>query len=178
MIGVGRIVCIGPSKTPPSFSPRHPLDMQTVQNPLFRQFPTIYWFVVNLTPRKTTLLSLNISDFSFFYLKTELPLHPRKNHPLFPSNPPLTMGGHPKNKTLLKWELRYCVILSAYFLVLEWFAVCIELQGEWVQNGSVFSRHVAVINWKRLTYECFFVIFCNTLVTAYLFPLYFFSVGI
>ena len=114
MIDVGRIVCIGPSKTPPSFSPRHPLDMQTVQNPLFRQFPTIYWFFVNLTPLKTTFLSLNISDFSIFYLKTELPLKNKKNHPRFPSNPPLTMGGHPKNKTLLKWELRYSYPLCIF----------------------------------------------------------------
>ena len=177
MIDVGRIVCIGPSKTPPSFSPRHPLDMQTVQNPLFRQFPTIYWFFVNLTPLKTTFLSLNISDFSFFYLKLNPPSTLEKITPSFPATPLSLWVATPKIRPCSSGN---CVtlILSAYFLVLEWFAVCIELQGEWVQNGSVFSRHVAVINWKRLTYECFFVIFCNTLVTAYLFPLYFFSVGI
>ena len=32
-------------------------------------------------------LSLNISDFNFFYVKVAT--HPEKSHPLFPGNPPL-----------------------------------------------------------------------------------------
>ena len=39
-----------PSKTPlPSFLPSpHPFNQETIQVPLFREFPPLYWFFMNL----------------------------------------------------------------------------------------------------------------------------------
>ena len=66
-----------------------PLNLQTVQGPLLRQFPPIYWFFANLPP-PINFLSLNIPDFSLLFMqKLQPPAPPEKSHPLFPSNPSL-----------------------------------------------------------------------------------------
>ena len=62
LVEIKNIMHIGVS--PPSFFPNPPLNLPTVQAPLFRQFPLLYWFFVTPPPPSELLKYQSFSSLT------------------------------------------------------------------------------------------------------------------